>query len=151
VDYGCGDGKLAAYVQNEKDVHRGGHMVSHKLLKYKKYIRPEGDSDYLRDEDMKSGSFDAMVSCPVFEYLLSRHDVDEIIGFLSDKGTLCMHTLVCEEVPKTPAGSIYWVGTAPCGRTRAWACFLSNTVLWATPIIWRRGCGSSRTVSGLNI
>lgn len=98
VDYGCGDGKLSDYVHDELNVHSG----SHKLLKYEKFIRPEGGNDYLRDEDMKPGSFDMVVSCSVFEHLLGRPDVDEIIGLLNDKGTLCMHTLVCEEVPRDP-------------------------------------------------
>ena len=109
VDYGCGDGKLADYVQNEVNVHGGGTSVSKGLLKYEKFIRPEGDSDYLRDEDMKPGSFDAVVSCSVFEHLLGRPDVDEIIGLLNDRGTLCMHTLVCEEVPQDP-GWFYLLG-----------------------------------------
>ena len=41
VDYGCGDGKLADYVQNELSVRGGGTSVSHKLLKYEKYLHPE--------------------------------------------------------------------------------------------------------------
>ncbi len=102
VDYGCGDGKLADYVQNELNVSKTGMSSSHKLLKYEKFIRPEGENDFLRDEDMKPGSFDMVVSCSVFEHLLGRPDVDEIIGLLNDKGTLCMHTLVCEEVPQDP-------------------------------------------------
>ena len=87
----------------------GGTYVSYKLLKYEKFIRPEGDSDYLNDEDMKPGGFDAVVSCSVFEHLLGRPDVDEIIGLLNDRGTLCMHTLVCEEVPQDP-GWFYLLG-----------------------------------------
>lgn len=102
VDYGCGDGKLSNYVQNELTVRGKKTAVSQKLLKYDKYMHPEGDSDYLRDEDMQPGSFDMVVSCSVFEHLLGRPDVDEIIGLLNDKGTLCMHTLVCEEVPRDP-------------------------------------------------
>lgn len=80
----------------------GGTYVSYKLLKYEKFIRREGDSDYLNDEDMKPGGFDVVVSCSVFEHLLGRPDVDEIIGLLNGKGTLCMHTLVCKEVPQDP-------------------------------------------------
>ena len=51
---------------------------------------------------MLPGDFDAVVSCSVFEHLLGRRDVDEIIGLLEEKVTLCMHTLVCEEVPQDP-------------------------------------------------
>lgn len=109
VDYGCGDGRLSDYVQNELNVRGEGTYVSCKLLKYEKFIRPEGDSDYLNDEDMKPGGFDAVVSCSVFEHLLGRPDVDEIIGLLNDRGTLCMHTLVCEEVPQDP-GWFYLLG-----------------------------------------
>lgn len=101
VDYGCGDGKLSAYVQNEMYV-RGEDTCLCELLKYDKYMRPEGPSDYLSDEEMKPGSFDAVFSCSVFEHLLGRPDADEIIGLLKDKGTLCVHTLVCEEVPRDP-------------------------------------------------
>jgi len=101
VDYGCGDGKLADYVRDEIQ-NRTGNTESWRLLKYDKYMRPEGPSEYLQDADMKSGSFDAVVSCSVFEHLLGRPDIDEIIGLLNGKGTLCTHTLVCEEVPQDP-------------------------------------------------
>lgn len=63
---------------------------------------PEGPSDYLLDRDMIPGSFDIVVTCSVFEHLLGRPDVDEIIGLLNNEGILCTHTLVCEEVPQDP-------------------------------------------------
>lgn len=100
VDYGCGDGKLSEYIQNELDV-RGGACVP-KLLKYDKYMRPEEPCDYLEDGDIKSESFDVVISCAVFEHLIGRSGVDEVMDLLHDRGTLCLHTLVCEEVPQDP-------------------------------------------------
>lgn len=101
VDYGCGDGKLADFV-DESLCASVGDAGPWKLLKYDKYMRPEGPCDYLRDEDMRPGGFDAVVSCSVFEHLLGRVDIDEIMGLLADRATLCLHTMVCMEIPLDP-------------------------------------------------
>lgn len=102
VDYGCGDGKLSDYTENSKK-SAGEYICAPKILKYDKYMRPAGPCDYLRDEDMRPGSFDMVITCSVFEHLLGREDVEEIIGLLNGSGTLCVHTLICEEVPRDPS------------------------------------------------
>lgn len=102
VDYGCGDGKLADYVQKELRTREEGDACLCRLLKYDKYMRPEGADEYLEDREAAPGGFDMVVSCSVFEHLLGRRNVDEIIGLLNERGTLCTHTLVCEEVPRDP-------------------------------------------------
>jgi cyclopropane fatty-acyl-phospholipid synthase-like methyltransferase len=102
VDYGCGDGKLSDYV-NAHYEQETGEKLNHLLIgKYDKYMTPEHASDYLTETQMRPGTFDFVVSCSVFEHLIGTDDIEEVVGLLSKTGTLAVHTLVCEEVPKDP-------------------------------------------------
>lgn len=91
IDYGCGDGKLAAYVNRKQQL----------VLKYDKYMG-QGKDGYLKDEEVKPGRFDVVICCSVLEHLIGKTEVDKVFGLIADKGVLCLHTLVCEEVPKDP-------------------------------------------------
>lgn len=42
VDYGCGDGKLSDYVQNELSVHEGGDICFSKAVEIRKIYTPGG-------------------------------------------------------------------------------------------------------------
>ncbi len=105
ADYGCGDGKLSEYFRRYYESTVNGNTLNEEnpvILKYDKFMRPEGDSTYLLDSEMKPGSFDAIVTCSVFEHLIGKRDIDEVLGLLNNNGILCLHTLVCEEVPCDP-------------------------------------------------
>lgn len=62
----------------------------------------DGNTDYLLDSNMQKKAFDVVVICSVFEHLLGKGDVEEIMGLLKEQGIFCLHTLVCEEVPQNP-------------------------------------------------
>lgn len=105
VDYGCGDGKLSAFFLQQYmklDNFDGRRQVLPKIGKYDKYMSQSGDTDYFSSRDVCKKGFDIVITCSVFEHLLGKKDVDEILGLLSDKGIFCLHTLVCEEVPEDP-------------------------------------------------
>ena len=57
---------------------------------------------YLSDNEVIPNSFDAVISCAVFEHLFGKSDVDAILQLLNEHGILFLHTLICEEVPKDP-------------------------------------------------
>ncbi len=90
LDYGAGDGKLSDFVA-EKDW----------LKKFDKYMaRP--NENYLSAEDLQPESFDFVITCSVFEHLLGKNDVEKIFALLKSSGTMALHTLICEEVPRDP-------------------------------------------------
>ena len=92
VDYGCGDGKLSRYFKKKCN-------TGDEILCYDKYMADEG---YLSPGDMKPGVFDGLITCSVFEHLLGKQDVEEILSYIKDDGVFCLHTLICEEVPQDP-------------------------------------------------
>lgn len=105
VDYGCGDGKLSDYFIDQYRKFSGGRNekgLLPNIKKYDKFMNLDGNKDYLSSEEMKRNAFDAVVTCSVFEHLLGGNDVEEIMGLLNENGIFCLHTLVCEEVPKDP-------------------------------------------------
>ena len=59
---------------------------------------------YLSDNEVIPNSFDAVISCAVFEHLFGKSDVDAILQLLNEHGILFLHTLICEEVPKDLTG-----------------------------------------------
>lgn len=91
IDYGCGDGKLADLVNRNCQL----------IQKYDKYMG-RGKQGYLEDKDVKQGGFDIVVCCSVLEHLIGKAEVEKVFGLIAEDGVLCLHTLVCEEVPKDP-------------------------------------------------
>lgn len=89
IDYGCGDGKLADCVNKEQPL----------ILKYDRYMG-RGKEGYLRDEEIKTGGFDVVICCSVLEHLIGKREVERVFDLISNEGVLCLHTLVCEEVPQ---------------------------------------------------
>lgn len=100
VDYGCGDGKLSNFFHRQ--IKRENTKALAEIKKYDKYMNIKNDQDYLTDADMKQQSFDVVITCSVFEHLIGKEDIEEILGLLNENGIFCLHTLVCEEVPKDP-------------------------------------------------
>lgn len=102
VDYGCGDGKLSDFFRHDINSRQETKNAGGQILNFDAYMRPKDAADYLQDTDMRPASFDAVITCSVFEHLIGKTDVDKIVKLLNDNGTLCLHTLVCEEVPNDP-------------------------------------------------
>lgn len=103
VDYGCGDGKLSEYFLNKYWELEHSNESMRGLPEIKRYDKfMNKNSDYLSDYDMKQKSFDMVITCSVFEHLIGKENVEEIMGLLNEHGIFCLHTLVCEEVPNDP-------------------------------------------------
>ena len=95
LDYGCGDGKLADFVN--------GKISAAAVEKFDEFMtRPE----YL--QKVSAAEFDAVLTCSVFEHLIGRRDVEKILGLLKPDGVFLLHTLICEEVPRD-AGWFYFL------------------------------------------
>ena len=102
VDYGCGDGKLSQYVDDAFEL-RTGHRPSHQLIgKYEKYMALDGIVGYYTEADITPNSFDVVISCSVIEHLIGIEEIDKFFSLAKDNGTVCLHTLICEEVPRDP-------------------------------------------------
>ena len=98
VDYGCATGELAKYVSLLKE---SNHEKIPNILLYDRFYHVCGGG-YITDEEVTPNSFDAVISCAVFEHLHGKEDIDPILNLLNEHGILFLHTLVCEEVPKDP-------------------------------------------------
>lgn len=94
LDYGCGDGKLVDIIKT---------LNPHtQIFKYDKYMNVNCKDGYLTESEIIDKKFDVVITGAVFEHLLGKNDIDDIVKLLSDKGTLAIHTLICEEVPCDP-------------------------------------------------
>ncbi len=91
IDYGCGDGKLADCVNRKQQL----------ILKYDKYMG-RGKEGYISESEVKAGEFEVVICCSVLEHLIGKIEVDKVFNLISGKGVLCLHTLVCEEIPQDP-------------------------------------------------
>ena len=107
IDYGCGDGKLSAYVkkvlQTLTETKCNARNTVSEILKYDRFMRREEDMSYLSDYELKEGSFDIVVTCSVLEHLIGQDEVYFVFDLLNDQGTFCLHTLICEDVPCDPS------------------------------------------------
>ncbi len=89
LDYGCGDGKLAALV--EKLLGRS------EISNYDEFMARAG---YLTAAEISARKFDLVITCSVFEHLLGERDFDKIFDLLTPAGTFALHTLIAEEIPR---------------------------------------------------
>lgn len=93
VDFGAGDGKLSDFLAKKVSAPR--------LMKFDAYMaRP--NENYLPTEELLPETFDFVITCSVFEHLLGINDVEKIFSLLKSGGTMALHTLICEEVPRDP-------------------------------------------------
>lgn len=91
IGYGCGDGKLADLVNRNRQL----------IQKYDKFMGC-GKLGYLKDKEVNQGEFDVVICCSVLEHLVGKVEVEKVFGLIAEDGVLCLHTLVCEEVPRDP-------------------------------------------------
>ncbi len=100
VDYACGAGKISE-IFNMKVMKSRPNLIN-QIMKYEKYTNFANNPSYLSEEIMESGSFDLVTSSSVFEHLVGKQQVDNVLRLLKDNGTFCVQTLICEEVPCDP-------------------------------------------------
>jgi hypothetical protein len=91
LDWGSGEAKLAKILDK---------YFSQKLLSYDKYITPNINS--VRFDEIENKRFDLVINSAVFEHATNRLIVEEINNYVSKNGSLAIHTLVREEIPKDP-------------------------------------------------
>lgn len=91
LDYGAGDGKLAAALKKNYAIH---------LEKYEHSSNPA--KGYLRAEELVPNAFSVVLHSAVMEHLRFRSQLDGIFNLVTDAGVMILHTLVPEQVPKDP-------------------------------------------------
>lgn len=89
LDWGCGIGSLSLLLKDYFDLE---------LMGYDKYFAPHVNA--VKQNDLKSGSFDLVVNTAVFEHVRERRTLDEIEAYVAKSGCFAIHTLVPEAVPK---------------------------------------------------
>lgn len=95
-------GKLSRYVDEVYET-KAKKTPSHALIgKYDRFMKSDGSSDYIKDEDVRPNTFDMVISCSVLEHLIGWSEVDKFFSLAKENGVICLHTLICEEVPCDP-------------------------------------------------
>lgn len=87
VDFGAGDGKLAALLYQK---------ASYKMHNYEPFMTRDG---YLKRDELVPHNYSFVISTSVFEHLRGREQFDEIANLVSANGVMALHTIVVEEVP----------------------------------------------------
>ena len=91
LDYGAGDGKLAAKLLKEH------HLT---VENYEHSSNPA--KGYLRAEELKPKDFSLVMHTAVVEHLRFRTQLDSIFNLVRDDGAMMLHTLVAENIPQDP-------------------------------------------------
>lgn len=90
LDYGCGDAKLSNALRKISDYN---------LLNYDKYMNI---ATYIKENELRKGKFDFLITTSVFEHILDLEDLDNIVDLIHEKGVMALHTLISDEIPKDP-------------------------------------------------
>ncbi|MFC1671425.1 hypothetical protein ACFL20_13610 [Spirochaetota bacterium] len=96
IDWGGGYGTLSKIVLKYFNIL---------LPVYEKYMQDDTLSDeikYLSQDNIRNKKFETVVNSAVFEHITKKEHLDEINSFVSNTGSLVLHTVVCEEIPKDP-------------------------------------------------
>ena len=99
VDYGGGDGLFSEMVDQALYVSDNFRPT---VGIYEKYLRIPGKVGYYDDSEMTPRSFDVVISSAVLEHMIGMEDIDTYFKLVNESGTVVIHTLICEEVPKDP-------------------------------------------------
>ena len=91
LDWGSGEAKLAKILDK---------YFSENLFCYDKYIIPGINAVKL--SRIKERKFNLVINSAVFEHATNRLVLEEINDYVSTEGSLSVHTLVREEIPKDP-------------------------------------------------
>lgn len=102
IDFGCGDGKLSDYTDDEYRNICGKRPEKNLINKYDEFMNPNGDDGYLSKTDVDGAKFDLVISCSVFEHLIGMDNVQKVLSKVADNGIMAVQTLVVEEVPQDP-------------------------------------------------
>ena len=91
LDYAAGYGTLSNIL------NRYFHIA---LPVYDPYIKSPGYAHYLEKPDPHC--YSAVINSAMFEHVLNRNDLDNVNNLVHEKGSLIIHTVVCENIPKDP-------------------------------------------------
>jgi len=96
LDWGGGYGSLAKILLKY-------HNVPSEI--FEKYLINNKDKliDYVDKTSLKVKSYNLVISTAVFEHVTERETLDSIIKQLSNRGSLLIHTLICDSIPNDPS------------------------------------------------
>lgn len=139
VDYGCGDGKLSSYVEDEFFA-RTGRKNKHQLIgNYDRYMGLGNENGYYHEEDIIPHTFDVVISCSMLEHLIGFDEVDSFFSLVRSDGVICLHSLICEEVQLDPE----WFYISPRVHCTIWTNNAMKSMSFLdVHIIWMHKCGS---------
>lgn len=67
---------------------------------FDRYVNNGETGDYVLNP--QSQSYDTVINSAMFEHVLTRNDLDSVNDLISTNGSLVLHTVVCENIPKDP-------------------------------------------------
>jgi len=89
LDYGCGEGTLASLIENS---------VEKTVLRYEPYM-PRSEGPWV---DRAGGGHSLVVNTAMFEHVLDRKSLDDVVNALGEDGVLALHTVIGPKVPDDP-------------------------------------------------
>lgn len=88
LDYAAGHGTLSKILSN---------YFSVSLPVYDKYVT---DNEYHYVSDLKEKYYSMVFNSAMFEHILKRSDLEDVHRLISHQGSLIIHTVICENIPK---------------------------------------------------
>ncbi|MDI3424577.1 methyltransferase domain-containing protein [Enterobacter sp. V87_3] len=91
LDYAAGYGRLSHLLRK---------YFNRDIPCYDKYVR-NPEHHYIDEPQKKNWSM--VINSAMFEHVLTRQDLDDVNDLVSDNGSLLIHTVVVDRIPKDPA------------------------------------------------
>lgn len=91
VDYAAGYGTLANILSKYHSIY---------LPLFDPYVKSDDVNKYIADDELEI--YKTVINSAMFEHILRREDLDRVNSLVDKEGSLIVHTVVCQNIPRDP-------------------------------------------------